>query len=296
MALPVPRYEESVPTAGGRRLTIAEFGTPNGVPVMLFPGAPVVMVAGAAHGRDAEQLGIRLICLSRPGYGHSDPQPDRRLTDWPSDVSAVADHLGLASFAAVGNSAGGPHALACALLGHRLTSIHIVSGPGEPGLATHSASEVSKLRTQLDESASSPSPSTARESSTLVDRLATGDSNGFQAEAGLADVDMEMMQRPELAEIFKAIPAALAKDDVATGYEWWLLSQPWGIEIKNISVPVHFWHGALDRNCPVDDARRLAASIPGALLTVWPDAGHLAIIDHMRDVLEEIAAQAASKR
>jgi pimeloyl-ACP methyl ester carboxylesterase len=51
---------------------------------------------------------------SRNQHGLSDFQPHRRLVDWPDDVSAFADALGLARCAVLGMSAGGPYVLACA--------------------------------------------------------------------------------------------------------------------------------------------------------------------------------------
>ena len=41
-----------------------------------------------------------------------------------------------------------------------------------------------------------------------------------------------------------------------------------------ISCPVRLLHGGRDRVCPLAAAELLAAAIPGADLTVWPEAGH----------------------
>ena len=54
--------------------------------------------------------------LDRPGYGLSTPQPGRTITGWVPGALAVADHLGIGQFAAVGISTGGAFALALAAL------------------------------------------------------------------------------------------------------------------------------------------------------------------------------------
>lgn len=70
---------------------------------------------------------MHLVAVDRPGIGHSDLQPGRRLEDWPLDVAELADALGLERFAVVGDSAGGPYALACAaLMGDRVTRAGLV--------------------------------------------------------------------------------------------------------------------------------------------------------------------------
>ena len=57
-------------------------------------------------------------------------------------------------------------------------------------------------------------------------------------------------------------------------------------------MPVHVWHAERDVNVPVEHARRQAAAIPGAVLHVVPDEGHLMAIDHMAEILRELLASA----
>jgi pimeloyl-ACP methyl ester carboxylesterase len=54
------------------------------------------------------------------------------LTEWPKDVVALADHLGIRKFSVIGASAGGPFALACArfIPASRLRGTTIVCGIG----------------------------------------------------------------------------------------------------------------------------------------------------------------------
>lgn len=76
----------------------------------------------------AENLGVRLIGLDRPGIGRSDRPEGYRLLDWPDDVAEVADQLGIERFAVDGLSSGAPYALACAYkIPHRLTGCSLIS-------------------------------------------------------------------------------------------------------------------------------------------------------------------------
>src|SRR5215467_2052963 len=94
----------------GRRLAYSVAGPEDGFPVLYFHGAIGTAVAiGAA----VEALGLRYICVNRPGFGGSDLAPGRRMLDFADDIEQLADALGLDQFAVVGVSAGGPYALAC---------------------------------------------------------------------------------------------------------------------------------------------------------------------------------------
>ena len=85
--------------ADGRRLGFAEYGASGGQPLLFFHGTPGArLVAGSAH-RSALRLNVRLIAPERPGFGRSDFQAGRRILEWPDDVAALADALGLERFA-----------------------------------------------------------------------------------------------------------------------------------------------------------------------------------------------------
>jgi pimeloyl-ACP methyl ester carboxylesterase len=100
--------------ADGRQLAFNEYGVANGQPVFFFHGGNDSRLEAVLLEAAASDLGLRLVAPDRPGYGRSDPQSGRRLLDWPQDVAQLATGLGIASFAVVGHSGGGPHAAAVA--------------------------------------------------------------------------------------------------------------------------------------------------------------------------------------
>ncbi len=66
----------------------------------------------ARNGLDG--LGVRIVTVGPTGDRRVGSQKGRSVADWPHDVAAVADELGIDRFAVAGWSAGGPFALACA--------------------------------------------------------------------------------------------------------------------------------------------------------------------------------------
>ena len=82
-------------------------------PVFLCHGTPSSRL-NRPDDESTRALGVRLIAIDRPGCGLSDFLPGRTLLDWPTDLAAVADALGIGRFAVVGFSGGGPYVAASA--------------------------------------------------------------------------------------------------------------------------------------------------------------------------------------
>ena len=98
----------------GRTVGYADYGAAADKAVLWCHGGPGSRVEPQPVAEDASKAGFRLIGIDRPGYGRSTPQPGRTIADWTRDALAVADHLRIERFAAVGVSTGGAYALALA--------------------------------------------------------------------------------------------------------------------------------------------------------------------------------------
>ena len=87
--------------ADGRRMQWWEGGAPDGVPIFFLHGCPDTRHAAYAGDAAAQRTGVRLIAVNRPGYGTSDACASTQLSV-ADDVVAVADQLGIDSFAVLG--------------------------------------------------------------------------------------------------------------------------------------------------------------------------------------------------
>src|SRR4051794_25030273 len=113
----------------GRTLAYAEWGDPQGRPIISCHGTPGCRLNRHPNQDLVQTTGARVIAFDRPGYGRSSRREGRRVVDVVEDVERLADHLGLSTFAVAGGSGGGPHALAVAsLLGDRVTRAGCVVG------------------------------------------------------------------------------------------------------------------------------------------------------------------------
>lgn len=94
-----------------------------------------------------------LVCVNRPGYFGSSgvdlKKKDYSYKQFADDISQLADHLGIDTFAVAGHSSGGPCTLACAYyMPDRVVSVGILSGDAEyahPGVDRNFGSDCGKL-------------------------------------------------------------------------------------------------------------------------------------------------------
>jgi len=114
----------------GRKLVYLQVGDPGGALVLHNHGGPSSRLEARVFESAAKALGLRFVCVDRPGLGKSDPQPDRTFAGWADDLEAVADALGAKTFAVTGWSEGGPWALAAAAYLDPTRLVHVTSVAG----------------------------------------------------------------------------------------------------------------------------------------------------------------------
>lgn len=244
-------------TDGGDHLVVAwHHGTPN----IGLPPEPLFATS--------QRLGIRWISHDRPGYGGSTPRLGRNVASAAADTAAVADALGIDSFAVMGHSGGGAHALACAaLLGDRVLGALSVSSPapyGAEGLewfAGMGDSGVASLRAAV----------AGREAKERHEAAAEPGDPGFVAADHEALADEWGWFGRVVGPAMASGPAPLIDDDLA-------YVAPWGFEPAAIAMPALILHGGEDRIIPSSHAEWLARAIPGAELWVRPDDGHISVL------------------
>lgn len=274
----------------GRRLGFAESGDPQGRPVLFFHGFGTTRVI-CPPDEPARRVGVRLIAVDRPGVGLSESQPGRRLLDWPADVAALVDYLGLDEFSIVGWSGGGPYALACAhaMLG-RVRSIAAVSAA-----APLAAGEDPGYLRRLDRHAvraAGRAPWVIRLAMWHWGRPQRRDAERF-FERSLADMcaaDQAVLAEPELRSRMIANSAELYRQGGRGMYdEALILARPWGFEPAELRVPVEVWQGGRDAVVPMAMATHLARVIPGARLRLYPNEGHHLLYRHWPEIIASLS-------
>jgi pimeloyl-ACP methyl ester carboxylesterase len=266
--------------ADGRRLAYCEWGDTGGAPVVLLHGAP----GSRLFRPDVVPAGVRLVTFDRPGFGRSDRREGRTLLDTPGDVAALVDHLELDRFAIIGVSAGGPHALACACaLGDRVTAVGVASMPGPldevPGAWDALLEHVRPAAERARVDPAAAVRGVLRYMEPWVGEPAPLLQGGTAPDRALkAEAEPAAMLGADAVEALRPGAAGNASDMVTL----WL---PWGFAVEAVPAGVRIWHGAHDTWAAPDFAY-LAATLPGAVPTIWPDDGHYGVLRHWDEVVQ----------
>lgn len=271
--------------ASGRRLAWSEWGPVEGAPVLLCTGAGMSGALGVGGGV-ADDLGIRLIGIDRPGLGHSDPDPNKSFESWVSDVAALIRGLGLRRPRALGVSQGAPFALALGAA-EIVAAVSVVTGQDElahPEVRPMLAPEVSILVTAAE-----------------LDPAGFEGHIAATASAGWLWNMIEATSAPEdlafyMSEPFRTLYGTALEEGFSQGAEGYardlsLAFRPWPFVLETISVPVDLWFAQGDRS-PVhapDHGATLARRLPKARLTVDETFGGSLLWQRSRDILEALS-------
>jgi len=299
-----PRHEGVVQVGRRRALGYAEFGDPDGRLVLWHHGTPGARRQIALGGRRAaERLGLRLVCVERPGVGDSTPHRYRCIRDWAEDAAKVADHLGHEEMAVVGLSGGGPYALACAHeLPERVAVVGLLGsvGPVAGSEAAPGASVVAlAMRFQgiLDPMRSVLGPAlwlAIQPISPFVHPL-------YRLYASLMpEGDQEVFADPDIEAMFiDDILHASRRRFGAVLHDAALFGRPWGFDLADIDTPVFWWHGDADNIVPLAHAEHSVALLQSCELVVRPTESHLggfAVADVVLETLDRAWSSQAQAR
>ncbi|MFC4358366.1 alpha/beta fold hydrolase [Halobium salinum] len=256
--------------ADGRRVAYAEYGDPDGTPLLFLHGTPGSRLLGALYDRTARRRGVRVLAPDRPGYGASTPWPTRSLVDAGAFLVPVLDDAGVDRARVVGFSGGGPHALAFAAThGGRVTTVDAVGGAVPPAVQSTTPT-VQRLLGTMASRTPRLLGAMLRGQRWVVERT---DASAVVSQYTSADGDP--VPEPVAELVGRDFVEALARSRSGVVVESRLHAAEWGSDLDRVSAPVRLWHGDRDTNVPVGGARRLADRLPDGRLTVLDGADHL---------------------
>lgn len=264
--------------------------------VFLLHGNPSSRLEVADWTNVVEELNFRMICIDRPGLGLSTYQADRSLSNWPSQVLEVADHLDIEHIKVAGSSGGGPYALACAhqLPPSRLVNTAIIAGIGEFSLGRFWAASpqqfvswclakyLPSLRAAIVKSSLRPpvQSSDPKVYEAFIDKLITSFSKEAQSM-----FPPNSLERHTLACTFKEHFSQRLEGHLQ---EVKVLTSPWPFRMEDIQGDVRLYWGNKDDLAPLSMGEEMAKRIPGAELKVFEGADHFSLTyRHGKEIMED---------
>lgn len=303
------RLNQTYTLPDGRQLGYAEYGDANGKPLLYFHGFPSSRIEAKPMHDYASRHGIRVISLERPGWGLSSPKPQRTMLDWSADVKDFATGMKLDRFTILGTSGGGPFAVACAygLPRNMLANVGLFAS-GPPWVAGRRYMTYTRRLTSV--MAHNWPSSLKLVLDVVLGLMRWALSTGFatrridtwleavnkkeaekRKEAGKPAKEEQTIeeQRKYLVDLLIGEPFVQGTGTMV--HEAKLLSaSDWGFPLEDVTYPVKIWHGAKDRNAPIEAIRYLAEKMPNSTLHEFKDDTHYTMGDHVDFVVREVMA------
>jgi pimeloyl-ACP methyl ester carboxylesterase len=290
--IPSARIEGTVELDDARSIGFAEYGEPAGDAIFWFHGTPGGRRQIPPRARElAGERGVRLIGVERPGTGHSTAHLHDSLAAAAGDVEQVADRLNIERFGVVGLSGGGPYVLACA---HELPE-RVVAGAVLGGVAPACGDEAAPGGTVALAGRMRPLLEAFHQPLghlfwATVFALRPIASQAFDLFIGtMPEGDQEVMSRPEMKQMFVDDMLRASRLGLhAPIYDMVLFARPWGFSLRDIRVPIRFWHGDSDHLVPLEHGEHQAELVPDSDLKVRPREGHMGSLDAAEEILDTI--------
>lgn len=273
----------------GRFLEYWDGGDPTGRPVVVHPGTPASRVLARWGHEAAVAAGVRLVSISRPGYGGSSTSAPSLLATG-QDTAALAARLGLGPYGVLGISGGGPFATATAVADpDAVRALAVVGGVGPWAVLDEPTEEDSEERACLAQFDGGDRSGASDGLHRLVERdwgsLRTLDDDA-RVDAILADPDSPLAHDESYRALWVAnMTVVLDGFDgyVSDNLAW---GSTWDIDPREVVAPTVVWDADRDG---ARHGRWYAEQIPGSELVLFPGEGHLDVCDgHWREVLETV--------
>jgi pimeloyl-ACP methyl ester carboxylesterase len=264
----------------GRTLDYWDGGDPDGSPVLLHPGSPSSRLMGVHFDSDARASGVRLVSLSRPGYGGSTLSPPG-LASVGRDTVELADLLGIGELGVLGISGGGPYAVAVGALAPagRVRAVAVAAGVGS-GSVGDAADDGASDRFHR-EAADDLDPLLALDDEAMVSAFFAAAPAGPNARR--EDPAFRRAWARDLREALRSYDG-FVRDNLSWGATW-------DVDPASSRVPHRLWYGETDAMVPLAQGRWLADRLPDASLTVLEGQGHGAVtFGHVQEMFATLVA------
>ncbi|KAH9825863.1 valacyclovir hydrolase, partial [Teratosphaeria destructans] len=278
-----------------RTLDYSDDGPKDGFPLLWIHGTPGSYIALPALKTACQRKNIRLVTMSRAGYGGSTRKPGRSVVDFASDIQALNEHLGITKCVVGGWSGGGPHAIACAarlrgcvavlsvsaVAPYGVADLDFLAGQGQDNIDEFNAALQGETTLQAFVAGQRPEMLKA-DAAGIVEALASL----------LPPVDREAVLNSDIG----AFMVDSNQEALAHSADGWVdddlaFVKPWGFGLEEVKVPVILYQGSEDLMVPFAHGEWLARHLPEKFLRkhLLQGEGHVSIfLGKVEEMLGEL--------
>lgn len=272
----------------GPPVAYAEYGAPEGDPVVCLHGNPGSRRLWEAYDEAARERGLRLLAPDRPGFGQSPDDPTQSVGAFPETVTALVDEVGADRFGVVGFSAGGAHAAAvAATVPDRVRTAALVSSVAPPPVQRECAGP----RERLGQVVLQHVPGAARAMFGLASAFAEYSPEHLERtlRADASRHDEELFDGPAGELLLADAAAAFRQGSRGPAREYRQLGSDWGVDLQEPHAPLSLWHGRNDGSVPCAHARATETHVRDADLTVVTDGHYSTLLRNADAILADVA-------
>ena len=284
-----PKLEGNIAVGDDRQIGFAEFGDPQGRAVFWLHGTPGARRQIPREARIyAQDNGIRLIGIDRPGIGSSTPYQYENVRAFAGDLETIADVLGVGNMTVIGLSGGGPYTLACAAaMPDRIVAIAVLGGVAPtvgPEAISGGLMSLGSTIAPVLERAGLPFRLAASGFIHLIRPVAEP---ALYAYARVSpEADRQLLVRPEFKAMFLDDLLNGSRKQLAAPFaDIIVFARDWGFRLDEVKVPVRWWHGDKDHIVPFAHGQHVVARLPDAELFHLPGESHLAGLGRAEEIL-----------
>src|SRR5262245_54591424 len=285
---PSERSSQVLRLADGRRIGFAEYGDPEGLPVLAIHGTPGSRYMFALADRAARERRLRIVAPERAGYGLSDFRRQTSLAEAASDLEQCANALGLSRFALIGVSGGAPYAVAAAAAMPRRIALLALINPVGRIAECDRRIRISKAHRLIFRRLGRSDAVCTVFFWSLRRLVHFAPGLAYRVlQQRVAASDRDVLARDEVrANLRAALREGLRPGIDGARQDLRLYCAEWGLSLGDIDVPAVLWQGSDDAIVPPGAAYDLAETLPNCRLDVIQGGGHYWIFSGFERVLD----------
>jgi pimeloyl-ACP methyl ester carboxylesterase len=246
-------------------LSYADYGDREGFPLLVQHGL-IASIEDETLFERLLELGVRLICTARPGYGESSPYEMNGFAEWAEITAVLVDALGLERWDVLGISSGAPYGYALGAK-FRMQARNIFILSGMPAL--------------YDEQARSAWPYPLTQNAAIRDMQKLAHTLFF------ANLTPEELETPDIKD-------SMMNDCFGVAQDLKLRGMDWGFDLSDIQQPVTMQHSRLDPSVPLAAAERTAQLLAKCRLRIMDTQVHFSQ-ELLNDFIDTFMAEAYRK-
>ena len=277
--------------SNGRKLAYSEYGYTKGFPVFFFHGSPGSRLEAIHTDKPGIKYNFRIISPDRPGMGKSDFQKNRTWLDWPNDVLELAAHLEIEKFGIIGASGGNPPLLACAYQIPNNIQFTVDMGGWVPNIDGKLYRHLAPIERTFGRTIKIPVIFRVfyRIMGFLVSRQ-EGEKLINNFKSSMCETDKQMIAEDHETTEFLAndVKESFRQGSKGPALDALLQYRDWGFDLREISIPVHIYHGTEDKFVPIQFSEALSKILPHSTLKTYPELGHFSILNMVNDVFRDM--------